>query len=192
MARRIEDFWQEQEQTWWISAFPFSRERFQAIWTDIIEDQYTSAEAIVKHLTAGDGIAPPEFMGLLLERYEDELGQEDALEFVQGYSRPLALIQIAFVEVAHGPAAAAELLRQNPRFGNDEFIQRNVHWAASLIGEDITGRKCIALTVNDEMKREKTTGGGKRKYYIDGFLTACDSFMAYSVVYEGYFKGELY
>jgi len=192
MAKRIEDFWREQERTWWTSAFPLSRERFRAICTDITIERYTSAEAIAKHLTAGDKIPPPEFMRLLLDRYEGKLDQEAALEFLQGYSRPLALIQIAFVEVAHGPAAAAELMRQNPRFGNDEFIQRNVHWAASLVGEDIAGRKCIALALNDEMKREKVTGGGKRKYYIDGFVTACDSFMAYSVVCEGYFKGELY
>jgi len=129
-------------------------------------------------------------MSLLLERYKHKLDQRDILEFVQGYSRPLALIQLAFVEVAHGPAAAAELMRQTPHFANDEFIQRNIHWAASLIREDITGRKCITL-LNDEMEREKAAGGG-RKYYMDGFMTACDNFMAYSVVCEGYFKGELY
>jgi hypothetical protein len=191
MPRRIEDFWREQEGTWWTSAFPFSRERFQAIWSDITEEQYTSAEAIAKHLAAGSGIAPPEFTRLLLERYTGKLYREDALEFQKGYTRPLALIQIAFVEVAHGAAAAAELLRQNPGFGNDEFIQRNLHWATSLIREDVTGRKCITLILNDEMKGEKVSGS-KRKYYIDGFATSCDSFMAYSVVCEGYFKGELY
>ena len=137
MPRQIEGFWIEQQQAWWTSAFPFSRERFQAIWSDIVEEHYTSAEAIAKHLAAGSGIAPPEFVKLLLERYNGTLYRYDALEFQQWYTRPLALLQLAFVEVAHGAAAAAELTRQNPLF-SDEFIQRNIHWAASLIEEDIT------------------------------------------------------
>lgn len=191
MPKRIEDLWQEQQQTWWTFAFPFSRERFQAIWSDITEEHYTSAEAIAKHLAAGSGIAPLEFISLILERYKGKWGREDIIEFQQGYTRPLALIQLAFIEVVHGAVAAAELMRQYPDFGGNEFIQRNVHWAASLIKEDITGRKCIMLITDDEVKRVKEAGGG-RKYYIDGLMTSRDSFVAYSVVCEGYFKGELY
>lgn len=128
---------------------------------------------------------------LLLERYGGKLYREEALEFQQGYTRPLALMQLAFVEVAHGPAAAAELMRQYPNFGKDEFIERNLHWAASLVREDITGRKCMMVIANDEVEREEKAGG-KRKHYIDGFITSCDSFVAYSVVCEGYFRSELY
>lgn len=185
MATRIEDYWNELHRQWLSRAFPFSRHIFQRVVTDITENQYTPAEAIVKHIAEGSGIEPPEFTRLAMERFQGKLYREDALEFVDGYGKLTMLLQIGFMLAVEGPLATEEILRQNPSPRNP-FLRENMHQAASLIKEDPTGRKMMTLMA------DKMTRTSKRTYFNEGVLTANDTFMAYSKCLEGFFNGDLH
>jgi hypothetical protein len=184
MKTQIEDYWRELNRQWLTHAFPFSRDTFQRIITDITENQFTSAEAIVKHIAEGSGIEPPEFTRLVVERFQGKLYREDALEFLDGYGKLTMLLQIGFMLAVEGPLATEEIMRQNPSPRNP-FLRENMNQAASIIREDPTGRKMMTLMV------DRMTRTSKRNYFNEGVLTAHDTFMAYSKLAEEFFNRNL-
>lgn len=184
MKTRIEDYWRGLYDQWLTHAFPFSRAIFDRIIVDIKENQYTSAEAIVKHIAEGSGIDPPEFTRLIQARFPGQLYREDALEFLDGYGKLTMLLQIGFMLAVEGQYATDEILRQNPSPRNS-FLRENMTEVASLIKQDPTGRKMMT------MMADKMTRPSKREYFNEGVLTALDTFMAYSKCLEGFFNGEL-
>jgi hypothetical protein len=188
MRARIEDYWYQLQHQWLSHAFPFSRDTFRRIVIDITENQYTSAEAIVKHIAEGSGIEPPEFTRLMMERFQRQLHREDALEFVDGYGKLTMLLQAGFLLAAEGPLATEEIIRQWRLSMSRErvnFLAENIEPAASLIKQDPTGRTMM-MRFADTMTRTS-----KRTYFNEGVRTALDTFMGYSKSLEEYMKGSV-
>lgn len=179
MAIRAEDYWLDLQSRWLTKAFPFERPIFERIKTDILYNQYTSAEAILKHLNPDD---PPTFTAKIIARY-GELPPENLAEFFHGYQALQMLCQVAFIAVAHGFDAAEESLRQNPNPYN-EFIRDNLQRAASLVHQDISGRKMMTTYGNDLSQTSQ-------RYANEGVLTSMDTFMGYSKTWEEHTKGNI-
>lgn len=185
MKKRIEDYWQELQSQWLSHAFPFNQDTFQKIVTDILENHYTSAEAIVKHIGGGSGIESPEFTRMMKERFQRQLYREDALEFIDGYSKLSMLLQMGFILAVEGPYATEEIVRQasfslSP--DHIKFLRENMNLTASLIKQDPSGRTMM-MRFADTMTRTS-----KRTYFNEGIMTAHDTFMAYSKCWEEYTK----
>jgi hypothetical protein len=188
MPRSLEEYYREQQSNWLDHAFPFSREVFRRIASDIVNEHYTSAEAIVKHIAEGSGIEPPVFVQLLKDRYRGQLYREDALEFTNGYGKLTLLLQGGFLLAAEGPDATQELMRQWRLTWNADkynFITSNIQQAAVFVRQDVTGRMMMTR-FTDTMTR-----GSGRPYFNEGVKTAHDTFMAYSKCWEEYTKGLL-
>lgn len=185
MKMRVEEYWQEIHDEWLTRAFPFDAITFKKIISDITENQYTPAEAIIKHIAEGSGIAPPEFTRLMLERFQGKLYREDAHQFGDGYGKITMLLQIGFMLAVEGRYATEEILRQTQTH-NTLFLREHMDEAALLIKQDPTGRKMMMLMA------DKMTRVSKNKYFNEGVLTACETFMAYSKCFEELFNGNVY
>jgi hypothetical protein len=188
MPRSLEEYYREQQSSWLSRAFPFSRETFRRIASDILDEHYTSAEAIVKHIAEGSGIEPSVFAQLLKDRFRGQLYREDALEFTDGYGKLTLLLQAGFILAGEGPDATQELMRQWRLSWNAEkygFIADNIQLAAQLVLQDPTGRMMMTRFA-DIMTR-----GSKRTHFSEGVKTAHDTFMAYSKCWEEYTKGNV-
>jgi hypothetical protein len=188
MTRTLEDYWTELHNRWLAHAFPFSRETFQRIVRDIVEEDYTPPEAIVKHIAEGSGIEPAEFGRLMKERLGGRLRPEDGLELVEGYGRLTMLLQAGFFYAVEGPAATQEIMRQwrlTLRRERVDFLAENLERAAALIVQDPTGRAMMTQCA-DSMTR-----GSRRMFYNEGVRTALETFMAYSRCWEEFAKGDV-
>ena len=189
MTKKLEQYWREIQSSWLDHAFPFNRRIFQRIATDIMGNQYTSAEAIVKHIAEGSGIEPPEFTRLMTERLGKKLCREDALDFLDGYGKLTMLLQAGFFLSAEGPDATEEIMRQWSLSMNGDrftFLAQNIEAAASLVRQDPTGRTMMMRFA------DKTTRTSTRTYFNEGVRTAFDTFMAYSKSWEAYLQGDAY
>jgi hypothetical protein len=134
MTTRIENYWRDIQSQWLNHAFPFSRETFQKIVTDIKENQYIPAEAIVKHIAEGSGIEPAKFTRLMMECFQGQLYREDALEFVDGYGKLTTLLQAGFFLAIEGPLATEEIMRQwrlSMKLERVNFLAENIERCSS-------------------------------------------------------------
>lgn len=186
--KRLEDFWREIQQQWVSHAFAFSRNTFQDIVTDIAENQYSPAEAIVKHIAEGSGINPPEFARLMAGRLSEPMTHEAALEFVDGYGKLTTLLQAGFFLAVEGPHATEEMMRQwqlSMKRDRVNFLADNIETAAGLIKQDPTGRTMM-IRLADAMTRTS-----RRNSFNEGVLTAADTFMAYSKTLEESMNGTI-
>lgn len=186
MKRSIEDYWRELRSQELTHGFPFSRDTFRKILTDVTENEYPVAEAIVKHTSPGSGIEPPEFLRLMTEQYHRQPYREDAKAFSDGYWRLTGLVQLGFTLAVEGPEGTEAIMRQiSYEPGYERFLRDNMYFAAAQIMEDPSGRTAMIRCAN---KMIETSG----TYFADGVQVARDTFIAYSKAYEGFYNGALY
>ncbi len=185
MKKRVQEYWQEIHAEWLTRAFPFDEVTFQQIIKDITENEYPPAEAIVKHIAQGSGIAVHEFARLVFERFQGNLSREDALAFGDAYGKLTMLLQIGFMLAVEGRHATEEILRQTASH-NTPFLREHMDEAALLIKQDPTGRKMMMLCA------DKMTRTSPKRFFNEGALTACETFMAYSKCLEELFNRNVY
>ena len=109
MAKLAELYWNEIRKEWLTKALiVFPRALFEQIKTDIQTNDYTSGEAILKHM----GDYKPEFFIDQIKATHPKIAVDELEELYFGYNGIQWLAQYAYAATAHGIDAAWELLGQ--------------------------------------------------------------------------------
>jgi len=130
------------------------QEILERILNDLRSDpSYYPGEAIAKHLGWQGLTHTGEVMIEAVKEFK--IPPPDVAEYMQGFSKPLLLLQISYAGAADGMAAARQILRQHKQ-GPDLDVTTDLEYGVSLLRQDPSGLRLIDRFVQRESARRSS------------------------------------